>query len=95
MKIKRNFVSLLPVQANQWQRMALPDYDCVGSAIQNQNNVANFWICPFAPTSLAQAQEFFPGAEQYDDILPWQDELWAYTDTAGAALTFCRIYRNA
>jgi hypothetical protein len=94
MKIKRNFIELRPPLPNAWYRMVLPDEDCVGSVIQNQHVTANFWIAPMPPSSLNQAQEFFPGAEQYDDILPWQDELWVYCDTAGAALTFCRVYKN-
>lgn len=92
MSIKRNLIALRPPTANAWYRMALPDSDCTGSIIQNQDAVANFYISPRLPSSLQEAVWFPPGGVQYDDRIPWQEELWVYCDTADVALTFGRAY---
>jgi len=94
MSIKRNMIALRPPLPNAWYRMALPDSACIGSFIQNPDSVANFWISPNQPPDLVSAQWFPPGGAQYDDRIPWQEELWVYCDTAGKALTFARAYDN-
>lgn len=92
MRLYRNPQTFQIAQANVWVKAFPADYSCVGSLIQNQEKVANIWICPYPPTISQQGVEFFPGATQYDDKLPWQDELWVMTDTPGATLSFTRVY---
>jgi len=94
MKIRRNFMVYQIAQANVWYRAFNADDNCVGSMIQSQEAAANIWVCNKYPSVTKQAQQFFPGAEQYDDILPWQDELWVMSDTAGATLTFARLFKD-
>ena len=94
MSIKRNMIALRPSAANKWERLAFPDSVCIGSFIQNQDPIANFYVSPNEPPDLLSAQWFPPGGAQYDDRIPWQEELWVYCDTVGKALTFARAYDN-
>lgn len=90
--IKRNFTSLIPTAANQWQKLARSDSNCIGTLVQNQHAAANFWICNREPPRLTDALLIAPGSQLLEDILPSQEEVWVYTDTLGAALTFSRKY---
>ena len=90
--IKRNFTSLVPTLVNTWQQLAGRDANCIGTITQNQHATANFWVCNREPTRLTDAILIVPGAQLLEDILPGQEEVWVYTDTLGAALTFNRKY---
>lgn len=93
--IKRNFMTLIPTAANQWQRMLRSDENCIGTLIQNQQTqttLGNIYVCNKEPSRLTDAILLAPSSILLEDILAGQEEVWVYTDTLGAVLTFNRKY---
>lgn len=65
----------------------------IGQTMQNQESTANIFVrCggDGAPRSYLKLQ---PMGDMQNDILPPQDEVWAYSDVEGAILTYWEKYR--
>ena len=64
----------------------------IGSIIQNQEAVANIFVRSGGDGSARSYLRLSPGGDMMQDILPPQDEVWAYSDVAGAMLTYWEKY---
>lgn len=75
------------------QRIRPENQMVVGSILQNQEDTAVIYVRSGGDGAARSYLALKPDGALVQDILPPQDELWAYSDTDGAILTLWEKYR--
>jgi hypothetical protein len=70
-----------------WKLMSQANRKRMGTDVQNQETAARFWFSRVEGANLKHCKCLLPGSQVIEDILPTQEEIWVYCDTAGAVLT--------
>ncbi len=65
----------------------------IGNILQNQEATANIFVRSGGDGTARSYLKLAPMGDLMQDILPPQEELWAYSDTAGAVLTIMEKYK--
>jgi hypothetical protein len=88
--IRKQFKVVNCNAANVWRRAFGVDESCIGTLIQNQHATAKWWVCNREPSMLEEAARIDSNSGLLEDILPGQEEVYVYCDTADAKLTYIK-----
>lgn len=65
----------------------------IGNILQNQDGAANIFVRSGGDGTARSYLKLMPLGDVMQDILPPQEELWAYSDVSGAILTIVEKYK--
>lgn len=70
------------------------DLQRIGIIVQNQEATANIFLRSGGDGAARSYLKFKPDGAFHENILPSNQELWAYSDVAGAVLTLINKYQG-
>lgn len=75
------------------QRIRRENSYVIGSTMQNRDRTASIYLRSGGDGAALSYIELLPLGDSKEDILPPQEELWAYSDVDGTVLTIAEKYR--